>query len=208
MAHLAAITGTVLDENGIGIPHWQVHLYASGRSLRHSAQTETDDRGDYRFGALDPGTYLVRSGAGPLEDKTTVVATYSRAAVELKDAFPTSVRVGQTQPRVTVSPVKGRLFTVSGQFLAPPKDGYATLTLITDTGRRDIASGSGEMPFSANGVQPGPVALLVSGRDPIGQSVAATSRFRLIGIYRIFALAAIQSVRAASRSVAYPDRQQ
>ena len=96
MAHLAAITGTVFDENGIGIPNWQVHLYTTRKPMRRVASAMTDDRGEFRLGELNAGGYEVRSGPGPLEDKTTVFATYSHAAVELNFALSVFVGIGET----------------------------------------------------------------------------------------------------------------
>ncbi|HVW08136.1 MAG TPA: carboxypeptidase-like regulatory domain-containing protein [Bryobacteraceae bacterium] len=168
MAHLAAITGTVFDENGIGIPNWQVHLYTTNKPMRHVAQTKTDDRGDFRLGELNTGNYVVRSGPGPLEDKTTVLPTYAQAAVELKNALPSHVLVGETAKNVAVRPVKGKLLTVSGTLQAPAFPGRATLTLITDTGRRNVASGAGNVPFTASNIPPGPIEMVVSGSDSVG----------------------------------------
>ncbi len=168
MAHLAAIMGTVFDENGIGIPNWQVHLYTTRKPMRRVASAITDDRGEFRLGELNTGGYEVRSGPGPLEDKTTVFATYSQAAVELKDAIPVFVRVGETKKNVVIRPVKGKLLSLSGTLQAPVFPGRATLTLITETGRRAVASGSGNVPFTARDIQPGPVQLVVSGGDAIG----------------------------------------
>jgi len=168
MSRLPAVTGTVLDENGIGMPRWPVHIYSANKPIRHIGQTETDDRGNYRIGELDPGTYLLRSAEGHLEDDTPVFATYTREAVELARAVPVTVRPGETAHNITIRPVKGRLLTLSGIFLAPPREGWATLTMITDTGRREISAGSGDIPFSVTGVQPGAVEFLVKGTDATG----------------------------------------
>ncbi len=168
MSRLAAITGTVLDENNLGIPHWTVHLYSAGKPMRHIGQVDTDDRGDYRFGELDAGNYVLRGGPGHFEDATEILATYTRQAVELKDAYPVSVRVGETQKKVVIYPVKGKLFTLGGIFYAPPRPGFATFTFVTDTGRRQIASGSGDIPFRIPAVQPGPIELIVKGQDATG----------------------------------------
>ena len=170
MSHLAAVTGTVLDENGIGIPHWTVHIYTAGRPMRHLGQIDTDDRGDYRIGELEAGAYLLRSGPGHLEDDTPVLATYTRYAAELKDAVPTGLRVGQTQDKITIRPIKGKLLTLSGMLfpLGGMGSGSATLTLITDTGRRDVITASTAVPFSVSDVQPGPVEFVVKGDDGFG----------------------------------------
>jgi hypothetical protein len=168
MTHLAAIAGAVLDENNLGIPHWTVHIYTAGKPMRHVAQIDTDDRGDYRIGELDAGNYLLRAGPGHFEDDTEILATYTRQAVELKDAYSVSVRAGETQKKVLIYPVKGKLLTLSGMFSAPAWPGGAIFTFVADTGRRQIAAGSGDIPFRIPAVQPGPVELIVKGQDATG----------------------------------------
>jgi hypothetical protein len=179
MAHLAAITGSVFDENGIGMPNWKVHLYTTKKPMRRVASAMTDDRGDFRLDELNTGTYEVRSGPGPLEDKTTVMATYSEAAVELKGALPVHVVVGETRKNVAIRPVKGKLLSLSGTLQAPGWPGRATLTLITDTGRRAVASGSGTVPFTASDIQPGPIEMMVSGGDAIGIPCGSFTELRI-----------------------------
>src|SRR5580658_3022731 len=64
----AAISGTVLDENEIGIPDQKVIAYPATQPLHIAATAITDDRGIYRIHGLEPGTYYVRSAAKQLED--------------------------------------------------------------------------------------------------------------------------------------------
>ncbi len=176
MGHLPAITGAVVDENGIGIPKWTVHIYSAHKPVRHLAQTVTDDRGIYRLGELEPGQYFVRTSPGALEDQTSLLATYFPSAVELADARAVVVRVGETARDVNLRPVRGKGFTLSGVFL--PLEGRATLTLITDTGRIDVASGNRSLPvsFSTGNVQPGPVELIVIGTDGLGKPCGSYAR--------------------------------
>jgi hypothetical protein len=175
MSHLPAITGTVFDENNVGIPKWQVHVYSSNKPIRHIAQTVTDDRGNFRIGELDPGSYLVRSGPGNYVDGTSVLATYSKLAVEIRDALPFRLRIGEKNPNVEIHPVKGPFLTLSGTLLPVP-DAGATLTMITDTGRRDIVSGTRPAPFTITGVQPGPVELIVKGVDILNKECGSYTR--------------------------------
>ena len=87
-----------------------------------------------------------------------------------------SLRVGETKPNVNIKPVKGRFFTLSGT-LIPIPDRTATLTLITDTGRKEIASAySKPLPFSTAGVQPGPVELIVKGFDTLGNECGSYTK--------------------------------
>ena len=170
MGRLPAITGSVLDENSIGIPKWPVHIYTASKPVRRIGQTFTDDRGNFRIGELDPGRYLVRSGPGPWDDQTALMATYAEAKVELAGAQSVTLRVGETARDVIIRPIKGNGFTLSGNFL--PLAGPATLTLITDTGRSIVMSGSDNkvFPFSTSGVQPGPVEFIVAGFDGFGNT--------------------------------------
>lgn len=175
MSRLPAITGAVLDENGVGIPKWQVFVYSARKPVRRAAKGVTDERGNFRIGELDPGAYLVRSGPGLLEDQTTLIATYAKAATEIADAIPLNVHAGETVHDVVIRPLRGHLFTISGTLLPVPKC-FANLTLVTDTDRREIASGGDPTPFSATGVQPGPVEIIVKGKDLTGKECGSYTR--------------------------------
>lgn len=167
MSRLPAVTGTVLDENGIGMPRRIVHIYSAGKPIRHIGQTETDDRGNYRIGELEPGSYLLRTAEGKLEDDTPVLATYTRSAVDLANAVPVTVHYGETATKIDIRPIKGRLLTLGGLFY-PLEPGAATLLMITDTGRREVTTTDKPRPFTVNGVQPGSVEFLVKGTDGSG----------------------------------------
>src|SRR5215216_3266949 len=60
---LAAISGTIWDENEIGIAEQEVYAYRNTKPPTLSARGRTDDRGIYRIGGLNPGQYLIRAGA-------------------------------------------------------------------------------------------------------------------------------------------------
>jgi hypothetical protein len=186
MWRLAAITGSVVDENNIGIPDWPVHIYTARKPINRVAEGKTDDRGNFRIGGLDPGTYIVRSGAGSLEDDTTLVPSFHRYGTEFVNAVPIRVRLSETAPEAVIHPVKGRLFDLNGVLISRT-GGAVQLTLITETERRVIASTPGA--FTVRGVPPGPVALLAEGpacggyqrmtvdRDQAGITVACQNLF-------------------------------
>jgi hypothetical protein len=166
MRHLGVITGSVLDENNVGIPDWPVHLYTASRPVRRLLEGKTDERGNFRLGALDPGKYLLRSGAGFLEDDSPLLATWYKYGTAVETAEPVRVRLGETVPDITVRAVKGRLIQLGGVFnsFVP-----ARLILITDTGRRQIAAAGPRqenVTFQASGIPPGPVELLAEGDTP------------------------------------------
>jgi hypothetical protein len=160
MRHLAAITGTVVDDNVIGIPGWPVSLYTAHQPVRRVAEATTNDRGDFRIGELDPGAYLLRSGGGALDDLVTLVPAYFKYGTAVATAEPVRVRLGETQNLVLIRPVEGALLELTGTLLTPDNR-PARLTLITDTGRRVIAGAPGD--FTATSVPPGMIEFLVEG---------------------------------------------
>jgi hypothetical protein len=160
MKRLGAVTGAVLDENNVGIPEWPVHIYTAQKPVRRVGEAKTDDRGNYRIGELDAGSYIVRTGPGLLEDESFLLPTWFKYGTAVENAESVRVRVGETQTDVAMRPVKGRMTEISG-FLTSQSP--ATLTLITDTGRKVLATGGiRPVPFSAS-VAPGPVELLAEG---------------------------------------------
>ena len=52
MHRLGAITGTILDENQVGIPKMQVVIYTATRPLHQAGEAKTDDRGFFHVGEL------------------------------------------------------------------------------------------------------------------------------------------------------------
>jgi hypothetical protein len=160
MKRLGAVVGSVLDENNVGIPEWPVNIYTAQKPVRRVAETKTDDRGNYRIGELDAGSYIVRTGPGSLEDETFLLPTWYKYGTAVENAEPARVRVGETQTDLVLRPLKGRMVEISG-FLTSQTP--ATLTLITDTGRKVLASGgTAPTPFNAS-VAPGPVELVAEG---------------------------------------------
>ncbi len=163
MKHLAAIAGSLLDENGVGLPDLPVHVYTARRPVRRIAEGKTDDRGVYRIGSLDPGRYLVRSGPGQLEDSSGVIPTYYKFGLALETAEAVTLRLGETLPDVVIRPQSGKLLTLRGILSPSPRrpDSPVRLTLITDTGRCLTASSAG--PFEIPNVPPGPIELVADG---------------------------------------------
>ena len=76
MHRKGAITGRVLDENGVGIEGVPVVAYRAHLPLRVVAQGTSDDRGVYRIHGLDAGKYWVRSTAHTLEDGSGMLPTF------------------------------------------------------------------------------------------------------------------------------------
>lgn len=179
MWHQAAIAGSVVDDNGIGIPDWPVSIYSARQPIRRVAETRTDDRGNFRAGELEKGAYLVRSGGGGLEDASTVLPSYYRFGVAVAAAEPVRVRLTETQSGVVIHAVEGQLFELTGN-VTGPENRPLRLTLITDTGRRLIANAPGS--FTAEGVPPGRVALLVEGVGCAGYRESLVDRNQFLPV--------------------------
>jgi hypothetical protein len=178
MRRLGAISGSVLDENSIGIPEWPVNIYTTHRPIQRIAQTKTDDRGVYRIGELEPGSYIVRTGEGLLDDGTPMLATYFKYGTALDSAEAVGARLGETTPDIAIRPVKGRLLEISGT-LNGPGDRPVQLTMVTDTGRRLVATlnpPNTTVPFSVSNTPPGLVDLIAEGTACGGYSRITVDR--------------------------------
>src|SRR5215467_227612 len=68
MPRYGAITGTIVDENDVGLPEHEVVAYRNTRPPRLVARAQADDRGIFRIPGLDPGRYLVRTVGRQYED--------------------------------------------------------------------------------------------------------------------------------------------
>lgn len=162
LRRLPAVAGTVVDDNGVGLPNWPVSVYTARKPVRRVTEGRTDDRGDFRIGTLDPGAYVVRSAAGTLEDDTALLPTWYKFGTALESAEPLRLRLGDTRRDLVIRPVAGRLLKLSGFFTSIQP---ANLAIVTDTGRRVVASSSGgrATPFEAAGIPPGPVEFVSEG---------------------------------------------
>ncbi|HEY4088678.1 MAG TPA: carboxypeptidase-like regulatory domain-containing protein [Bryobacteraceae bacterium] len=160
MRRQAAISGTVVDDNNIGIPDWPVSLYTAKPPIKRIAGAKTNDRGDFRIGELERGTYIVRAGGGELEDQSELVPAYYKYGTALSGAEPIFVRLGETAAFTVVHTVAGQLFDLGGQVYAPDK-GPISIALISDSGRRTISAKAG--PLLVSGLAPGTWEVLAQG---------------------------------------------
>jgi hypothetical protein len=86
MRHKGALTGRVLDENGVGASGVPVVAYRAQLPLRTAGRAIADDRGVFRIAGLAPGKYWVRSGTHILEDGTGWIPTFGPQSRELRNA--------------------------------------------------------------------------------------------------------------------------
>lgn len=115
MHRKGAITGRVLDENGVGIEGVPVVAYRARLPLRVAAEGTSDDRGVYRIHGLDSGKYWVRTTAHTLEDGSGMLPTFGPGSREVREARAYEVRLDEDTPDADVHPEFGSLFQLGGE---------------------------------------------------------------------------------------------
>ena len=153
LRHWGALTGRVLDENGVGMAGIPVLAYRARLPLRSAGDAKSDDRGVFRIPGLDPGKYWARSGAHEFDDGSRWLPTYSSQGREVSEALTHRVAVDVDTTNVDITPDPGRLFNIAGLVVCDTP-GPVTVTLSSETGRRrtDASCGGG---CRFEGVAPG-----------------------------------------------------
>lgn len=139
MRRKGAITGRVLDENGVGRAGVPVLAYRARLPLLSAGSAVSDDRGVFRIHGLDPGKYWVRSGAHTLDDGSGWLPTFGPQARESRDARVHQVTVDADTTDADVNPDPGALFHL-GSTIACDVQGPVVVTLSSETGRRRMQS--------------------------------------------------------------------
>src|SRR5260370_15172179 len=138
LSHFGAITGTVLDENDIGMPDYDVLAYRNTRPPQLVARGKSDDRGVFRISGLEPGSYVVRS-AGKQYEEISYLLTFSRETQILEETYPVQVDMDREAGRADVRPAAGRLFTLNVDAVTvppfPSQPLPVTMTLLSELGR-------------------------------------------------------------------------
>ena len=163
LRHKGALTGRVLDENGVARPGVSVLAYRARLPLRSAGNALSDDRGVFRIHGLDPGIYWVRSAGHTLDDGSGV-PTYGPQGRELRDARAYQVTVDADTGDADVSPEPGTLFRLGGA-IACDVVGPVTVTLSSETGRRFAKSGCPIGGYQFEGLAPAAYEVFVSLQD-------------------------------------------
>jgi protocatechuate 3,4-dioxygenase beta subunit len=158
LPRLGAISGTIFDENEVGLPEHDVVAYRTGRPPQLVARARTDDRGRYRLSGLDPGKYLVRTVAKEYEEGG-YLPTYYPQGQRGEQAYAVETDLDQETPEINVHPAPGRLVAVSGQ-VNPPAG--VSVSLVSERGAETtVADASGNFRFGATA--PGPYEIYAQG---------------------------------------------
>jgi hypothetical protein len=145
MRRRGAITGRVLDENGVGTAGVPVVAYRARLPLRLGASATSDDRGVYRLAGLEPGRYWVRSGPHTLEDGASWIPTFSPQDGEPRNAKVYEVAVDSDTTDADVHPRHGQLFTLSGLAICEAASGVH-VTLSSEVEQRTAQAKCGADP--------------------------------------------------------------
>jgi Carboxypeptidase regulatory-like domain len=137
MLRKAAITGRVLDENGVGISGVQVWAYRARVPVRPAGNGISDDRGVYRVHGLDPGKYWVRTAPNTLDDGTGLLPTFGPESREAREARVHQAPLDTDTPDADVRPEPGALFQLGGVLDCAPEGAPVMLTLSSETIRRN-----------------------------------------------------------------------
>jgi hypothetical protein len=135
LRHKGAVTGRVLDENGVGTSGIPVVAYRARLPLRSAGSALSDDRGVFRIPGLEAGKYWVRSAAYTLVDGTGWLPTFGLVAREIREARVHQVTFDNDTADADISPETGTLFRMNG-VITCNAIGPLIVTLSSETGRR------------------------------------------------------------------------
>src|ERR1035441_905913 len=154
LARFSSISGTIVDENDVGLPDHEVVAMSNTRPPRMMAKAQADDRGMYRISGLDPGTYLVRT-VGRAYEEGGYLPTFYRETARVDEAGMVDTLLDQETTNIKVRPFPGKVFTISGT-VSNSLGGAVNVTLASDVGREMLTT-SRDFQFFARA--PGPYEL-------------------------------------------------
>ena len=153
---LGVITGTLRDENGVGLPGVRVLAYPRRLPLRSVAQATSDDRGVYRLHGLAPGKYWVRSAAHAFsETGDALLPTFAPEVNASREARISEARLDVETAYADLRPLAGRLGAVQGTVAPCDVPGPVEVTLSTEEGNRKVQTVCGGS-FKFENVSDGP----------------------------------------------------
>ncbi len=160
LPRLGAIAGKIVDENDVGLPEYDVVVYRNTRPPVLINRLSSDDRGVYRFGGLEPGSYLIRTAAKVYEDGGYLPTFYRNVEV-VDQARQVEAMLDRQTDDIDVRPTPGRLYQVSGVASVPTMPTPITVTLVSDMGS-ETANADPRGHFQFNPQAPGRYELNIS----------------------------------------------
>lgn len=152
LKRLGAISGTVWDENEVGIAGIKVLAYRAAHPPRLVSEAQADDRGVFRIGELEPGSYFLRSAAHRLPGGDGLLPTFFKNTIELDRAWSIEAQLEQETGDRNFRPEVGKLYELSGEIIFPKAE--ATIELVSRVERvsvRSMADGRFRFPNLAPG---------------------------------------------------------
>ena len=187
----AALTGTVVDENGdtisgVGIQLIRSEIQGGRREFRPALSTVTDDRGEYRVASLVSGRYYVSAyaRAQAVAEDTTYGRRFFPAAPNLLSAAALELEPGSNQRadfRLQPEPA----FHIRGQVAGAGELSGLSVTLAPRTAAESFGGNgytsrfTGEGRFEIAGVTPGQYVLTASAYK--GLLVQTTTQLVAVG---------------------------
>jgi hypothetical protein len=165
----SAVSGTVVDENEIGLPNQEVAVYKATQPPEYIREAAADDRGVYRVGGLTPGKYFVRTVGKQYEDGG-YLPTFSRESVRAEEAQLIEIFPEQETAKIDIRPLPGRLSTLAVG--VTPEEPDTVITLASALGRKRVEGNSARF----SGLSPGEYEVYAE-----CSSGAAYQRFSLNG---------------------------
>ena len=136
MRRKGALTGRVLDENGVGLPGVPVIAYRARLPLRPVGRAQADDRGVYRIHGLEPGKYWIRTAPYTLEDGSGRLPTFGPESRDLRHSRVHQVKLDADTLDADVRPEPGTLFRLRGIVTCTEPGMLVNVMLASETGRR------------------------------------------------------------------------
>ncbi|MFN0102045.1 MAG: hypothetical protein ACKV2U_08140 [Bryobacteraceae bacterium] len=172
---MGAITGTVLDENGIGIPRVNVVAYRAQLPLRIAGRGVTDDRGIYRIAGLELGKHWVRTAAHTLDDGTGLLPMFGPESREPRDALVHEVRFDHDTTDANIRPEPGTLSTLSGAIVCDRSPGTPVVVTLSSEFMRQTTAAACDGGYSFGGLAPAVYEITVAYADGAGSGFAEVS---------------------------------
>src|SRR5687768_8058780 len=154
MRRKGALTGRVLDENGVGLPGVPVVAYRARLPLRPAGRAQADDRGVYRIHGLEPGKYWIRTAPYTLDDGSGRLPTFGPESRDLRHSRVHQVKLDADTLDVDVRPEPGTLFRLRGIVTCTEPGMLVNVMLASETGRRRAQTTCPQGSYMFEGLAP------------------------------------------------------